>query len=277
MVTAPLISIVTVCLNSAAHIERCINSVLNQTYPNIEYIIIDGGSTDGTLDIIRKYEERITYWVSENDQGIYDAMNKGIALCKGEFIGLLNSDDYYACDAIQVVVDSIICESAVDVIHANIVMTYDDGNVFRKYSHGNLLKKMIISHPSCFISSEIYRSYQYDISIKISADYDLLLKLMMDGKKFRHIDNFITYFCPYGASSEPLWPVVIERYRIRLKYSNAIAIVSLFKESLLHLDELYNFHSKKKSIFFKNRYLHDFFLCMKKIIRPLFLLIKRQL
>ncbi|HBH60782.1 MAG TPA: glycosyltransferase, partial [Nitrospiraceae bacterium] len=91
----PLISVITITLNTAHTLDTAIQSVLNQTYDNIEYIIIDGGSTDDTLKIIRKYEARIDYWVSEPDRGIYDAMNKGIVLATGELIGMLNAGDYY--------------------------------------------------------------------------------------------------------------------------------------------------------------------------------------
>ena len=100
----PLISIITVSYNAVKTIEDTILSVINQTYPNIEYIIIDGGSTDGTLDIIKKYQDKITYWVSEPDKGIYDAMNKGIAKANGELIGIINADDWYELDAVQNVV-----------------------------------------------------------------------------------------------------------------------------------------------------------------------------
>lgn len=92
------ISIVTVSYNAAKTIEQTIKSVINQTYSNIEYIVIDGGSTDGTVDIIRKYEDRIAYWVSEPDGGIFDAMNKGIKVATGEVVGIINSDDWYEHD-----------------------------------------------------------------------------------------------------------------------------------------------------------------------------------
>ena len=97
----PLITVVTVVFNGEQFLEETILSVMNQTYENIEYIIIDGGSTDGTLNIIKKYENSIDYWVSEYDRGIYDAMNKGIALSQGDFIGFLNADDLYNLEVIE--------------------------------------------------------------------------------------------------------------------------------------------------------------------------------
>ena len=100
-----LVSIITVVRNARKTIEQTINSVLSQTYKNIEYIIIDGASTDGTQEVIKKYENQLTYSVSEVDQGLYDAMNKGIQHARGDIIGIINSDDWYECNAIQKVVD----------------------------------------------------------------------------------------------------------------------------------------------------------------------------
>lgn len=100
----PLVSIITVVFNGEKYLEQTILSVLNQTYSNIEYIIIDGGSSDATLDIINKYTDKIDYWVSEPDSGIYDAMNKGISLATGQLIGIINSDDWYELDAVEEIV-----------------------------------------------------------------------------------------------------------------------------------------------------------------------------
>jgi glycosyltransferase involved in cell wall biosynthesis len=100
----PLVSIITVVFNGERYLEETIKSVINQTYKNIEYIIIDGGSTDNTLNIIKKYEDKIDYWISEKDKGIYDAINKGIKLSRGELIGIINADDYYEIDVLEKVV-----------------------------------------------------------------------------------------------------------------------------------------------------------------------------
>src|SRR5437763_1662561 len=102
-IDSPLISVVTAVLNRKDSIERAIQSVLSQPLKNVEHVIIDGGSTDGTLDVLQKYDEQLAYWSSEPDGGIFDAMNKGVALARGQYIHLLNSDDYYCAGALQVV------------------------------------------------------------------------------------------------------------------------------------------------------------------------------
>lgn len=102
----PLVSIITVVYNADNCLEETIKSVINQNYKNIEYIIIDGGSTDNTLSIIKKYEKQIKMWISEPDNGIYEAMNKGISLCQGEIVGIINAGDTYTSNAISIVVES---------------------------------------------------------------------------------------------------------------------------------------------------------------------------
>ena len=112
----PLISIITVVYNGEEYLEQTINSVINQTYKNIEYLIIDGGSTDGTLDIIKKYDNHISYSVSESDKGLYDAMNKGISIANGELIGMINSDDWYELDAVELIVNKYLENPTLNII-----------------------------------------------------------------------------------------------------------------------------------------------------------------
>lgn len=273
MTSEPLISIVTVCLNSAEYIERCINSVLDQTYTNIEYIIIDGGSTDATVEIIKKYEHRITRWVSEKDGGIYDAMNKGIELCKGEFIGLLNSDDYYLPDAIQKVVDTISNDQTIDVLHGDMIGLNQQDTIVSRGNHDNLINNWAVKHPACFISSNVYQTCKYDETMKISADYDLLLKLWVAGRHFKHIDQVLTCFSPFGISSKPSWAAVRERYRIRAKYDIKAALHALIKEAALHCDEL--FHSSSVSNRTRQKKIYRLYASIKSVCRPAFLLLKK--
>ena len=114
------ISIITVSYNAVKTIEETINSVLNQSYSNIEYIIIDGGSRDGTVDIIKKYQDKINVWISEPDKGIYDAMNKGIKLAKGDWIGIINSDDCYCIDAFDTILNTISKNPNAELIFGNL-------------------------------------------------------------------------------------------------------------------------------------------------------------
>src|SRR6056297_2583422 len=119
----PLISIITPVLNDARYLEQTIQSVITQDYDNIEYIIIDGGSTDGTVDIIKKYEDSIAYWVSEPDEGIYDAQNKGVFKATGEYFAVLNSGDYYAStDVVSKVAECIIDDPGVDYVYSNALL-----------------------------------------------------------------------------------------------------------------------------------------------------------
>ena len=130
--SSPLVSIITVVFNGERFIEKTINSVISQTYKNIEYIIIDGGSTDKTLDIIRQYEDRIDYWISEPDNGIYNAMNKGIKLSRGKLIGLINSDDWYMENAVETVVARYLANSD----RANIIIS---GSIYRTDREENII------------------------------------------------------------------------------------------------------------------------------------------
>lgn len=177
------ISIITVVWNNAKTIKDAINSVLNQSYKDIEYIVIDGSSTDGTIDIVQSYGDKIKF-ISEKDNGLYDAMNKGIRMATGDVVGILNSDDFYASDKIfQIVADEFL-KGNIDSVYAN--LEYIDANdpkrVIRywrskKYQEGLFRSGWHPAHPTFFVKKEIYEKYGvFDLSFKIAADYELMLR-----------------------------------------------------------------------------------------------------
>ena len=179
-------SIITAVFNGADTIEDCIKSILNQTYPDIEHIIIDGGSTDGTLEIIKKYEDRIAYWVSEHDNGIYDAMNKGVRAATGGIIGILNSDDMYADEfVIDNVVKTMIINN-VESCYGDLVYVdrLDANKVVRHWKSGDFIKKRfkfgwMPPHPAFFVKRKIYEKYgMFNLDFPLAADYELMLRFL---------------------------------------------------------------------------------------------------
>ena len=188
----PLISIITVVFNCEQHLEETIQSVISQTYDNVEYIIIDGGSTDGTLEIIKQYEDKIDYWVSEKDNGISDAFNKGIQKASGEIIGIINSDDWYEVDALSYVAKVFLTHPDYEVLCGS--MKLYTGNVWRiLHSKPYLLwSGMTVVHPSTFVKAEAYRSFGlFDTTLKYAMDYDLLLRFHTSSVKFFECDHHI--------------------------------------------------------------------------------------
>lgn len=182
------ISIITVCYNSAATIEKTIQSVANQSYPNIEYIIVDGNSKDDTLSIIKKHKDKIATWISEADKGLYDAMNKGIALATGDFIGILNSDDTFHSNTVIAEVVAFHQKNDLDASVGNIVQHKEDGKIVRLYSSknwqpGKLKIGFMPPHPSIFFKKELFEKQGiYDLGFKIGADYELITRFFLKNK-----------------------------------------------------------------------------------------------
>jgi glycosyltransferase involved in cell wall biosynthesis len=212
----PLVSIVTVVWNGAATLERTIQSVLAQKGPEVEYLVVDGGSTDGTLDLLRRYDDRIDLWVSAKDKGIYDAMNKGIALCNGEWVGLINADDWYEPDAIQQVLAAVKHTPEVNVVHGDIWIHYPNGTKKRKRARnsGFLLKywEMVLNHPSFFVRRNFYQGRAFDPALRVSGDHHWTLRAWMeDHRQFRYLPIIIANFSAGGASmTNPLKKVLRE-------------------------------------------------------------------
>jgi glycosyltransferase involved in cell wall biosynthesis len=189
----PLISIVTIVYNNVATIEKTILSVLNQTYENIEYIIIDGGSTDGTVDIIKKYDKQISHWISEPDKGIYDAMNKGIEEATGKWIGFINSGDRYHTDT---VIDDIFKnEHNEDVLYGDTLMHYQLVDmILAPHDLKEIKKHMVFSHPSSFTRTQLAKKYKYDIKYQIAADDNFFYQLFELGYTFKYLPICISFF-----------------------------------------------------------------------------------
>lgn len=230
----PLISIVTVVLNGGDYIEQTILSVINQSYDNVEYILIDGGSSDATIDIIKKYEGMIDYWVSEKDNGIYDAMNKGISLCSGDIVGILNSDDYYTKDTFEIIKSQF--EENIDLVYCDFNLMKQN-ILLRKSSNHNLLHlTMSVFHPSVFIRKSIYKKYGlFDSSLKISADYKLLQYLYKMKITFKKVDN-LTAVMRLGGVSTNSDLAIEETFQIQKENSVLLAYLlkylRLFKKAL---------------------------------------------
>ncbi len=198
----PLISIITVVFNGEKHLEQTIQSVINQTYDNVEYIIMDGGSTDGTLDIIKKYEEQIDYWVSEKDNGIYDAMNKGITLATGAIIGLINADDWYEKNTIEEIVDTFNIDSHADIVYG--LLRHIKNNIEYKIEaqNHNFLCDRMIPHPTCFVKKTVYNKLNnYNIQYRAAADYDFMLRAKSANFNFIKIDEVLANFRIGGISN----------------------------------------------------------------------------
>jgi glycosyltransferase involved in cell wall biosynthesis len=205
---SPKISIVTVCLNAADVIERCLSSIACQTYPEIEFLLIDGISTDGTLDIVKKYEKMISFFVSEKDDGIYPAMNKGIARATGDFVLILGADDYLIDDkVIEDVVAGMQNETA-DFYYALLEVRYLGGAV-RVYDAGSpedIGQMMILGclpSQASFIRRTAFQSLGvFDTQYQLSADYDWYLRaLNTPDFKFARINRLCTSYYMGGASS----------------------------------------------------------------------------
>jgi len=180
------VSIITVVYNGKNTIEDCLKSVANQTYPLIEHIIIDGGSTDGTLDVIKKYKNKIAKVISEPDKGIYDAMNKGLRSADGDIIGILNSDDMYADNSVIESVESTITDNNVDSCDGDLVYVDrdDTAKIKRQWKAGEYKKEKFKKgwmppHPAFFVKKEMYERYGYlNLDFPLAADYELMLRFL---------------------------------------------------------------------------------------------------
>ncbi|AFM02558.1 glycosyl transferase [Bernardetia litoralis DSM 6794] len=184
------VSIVTVVYNNVSMVADAIESVLNQDYPDLEYILIDGASTDGTTELVRMYQNRITRVISEKDEGLYDAINKGIRMCSGDIIGLLHSDDFYPNNKVVSSFVKAFEEKNTDAVYGDLVYVdkEDTQKVIRYWQSGefdceSFYKGWMPPHPALFIKKECYLKYGvYDTRFKSAADYELTLRILLKNK-----------------------------------------------------------------------------------------------
>jgi glycosyltransferase involved in cell wall biosynthesis len=205
------ISIITVTYNSAQTLEQTIQSVLLQDYENVEYIIVDGKSTDDTLSIIRNYRHKIDHFLSEKDNGIYDAINKGIALATGDIIGILHADDFYMNDNVLSHVAETFKKNNADAVYADLYYVDKDNTdkIVRKwksgnYSDGNFLWGWMPPHPTFFVKKEMYNKYGvYSTELRTAADYELMLRFIHKQKiKLAYLPEFIVKMRTGGKSND---------------------------------------------------------------------------
>ncbi len=207
------ISLITPTYNSAETLSRTIESVCIQNYPNLEYIIIDGGSSDNTKEVVEKYKDQINIiFVSEKDNGIYDAMNKGIKMAAGEIIGILNSDDLFdTAEVLKTVADAFMQED-IDAIYGDIVYFSTDVNKITrywksgKYNESNLNSGWTIPHPALFVKKNVYeRCGYFKTTYKISADYEFILRILKIYKiKITYVPKVFVKMYNGGTSAKNL-------------------------------------------------------------------------
>lgn len=196
----PRVSVITPSFNQATYLERTIHSVLDQKYPNLEYIIIDGGSTDGSVDIIKKYESNLAYWISEPDQGQVNAINKGLKLATGEWVGWQNSDDIYYPGAFESLAMAVEKHTEVDLIFGNIMLIDKDDQEVRgihyvKPTYWSLLAEgMLLPNQAAFWRRNVHKNVGWlDEKYKYSFDYEWFLRLLRHQKAF-HVNKIFGGF-----------------------------------------------------------------------------------
>lgn len=219
-----LFSIITVCLNSEKTIERTIKSVLEQTCQDYEYILVDGVSTDRTLEIIRRYEPLFQgrmKLISEKDKGIYDAMNKGILVSSGELIGIINSDDYYERDALQKILE-VHKGYEYTVFYGMLRTVLKEREVMVYLKNHELLEQDMIAHPACFVTRKLYERFgMYSLKYPYSADYEFMLRIKKENEvQFTKIYHIISNFSLDGVSGH------VKAYRDTLRLKHEYGLIS---------------------------------------------------
>ena len=220
MAAKPRISVVTVCFNASAVIEKTLQSVSSQTYDGIEYLVIDGASKDDTLQVVERYRDHVDYLSSEPDKGLYDAMNKGIFAATGDFVIFMNADDVFADEAVVADVAAFIeAHPEADAVFGDSQQILDHGTYTVRTKEPYKNHKITFSHQAVFIRTEVLRTHPFDLRFPYAADYEQLSHFYLEGRTFLHIDRVIarvemrggTTFENNIASAEELYGIIASR------------------------------------------------------------------
>jgi glycosyltransferase involved in cell wall biosynthesis len=240
---SPLITVVTVVFNGEKYIERTIRSIIGQTYPNIEYVIIDGGSTDGTINIIKKYDASIDYWISESDFGIYDAMNKALKIASGEWINFMNAGDvFFASNTLDLVfaADAEMGEEV--IIYGDVNIIYPDFTRIEKAGNIKLLwAGMKFCHQSVFVKTNYHKLNLFNSSNRIAADLEFFYFAFKCNADFKYVNETISSVQTGGLSE-----------------SNRIKTILASRDAVL------------KSTGFLGLYLIYYIFCLSAVVRYIF-------
>ncbi len=223
MIDQKIISVVTVVFNGASQIEKTIQSIINQKYKKIQYIIIDGGSTDKTIEIIEKYKDKIDVFISESDNGIYDAMNKALPFCKGDWINYMNvGDTFFSNNTLESLFRNNIFKS--DIIYGNHQVIYPK-LLINKYPNAlkNIWKGMPMQHQSIFIHRSVFDNKTFNTYYKYAADYDLIYYCFNSCYKFQYVNEIISQVSANGFSESNSISTYLEFKNISLKYDKNIS------------------------------------------------------
>lgn len=255
----PLVTILTTSLNRVIFLEKAINSVLEQDYPNIEHLIIDGGSTDGTVDLLKKYEERYTnkgyvvHWISEKDSGQAEAENKGFRLAKGKFITILNSDDYLKKNGITKLIEVFLMNPSIDIVYGDHESISEGENKkishFRKYTLEDIVYKgYYIPQAGCMFKKELIDEVgMLDESFHHAFEQDFFIRCLKRGVKVYHLNEVVETMLDHSKRMT----------HVNFKRTMKEAKIVYFRHGGKYLSRFY-------LLYFKSRYLKNFFDVLRK-------------
>jgi glycosyltransferase involved in cell wall biosynthesis len=218
-VSQPFFTIITVVRNGSTTLQRCINSIKDQKFQDFEYIVIDGASTDGTLEIIKENSDFISFAVSEKDQGLYFAMNKGLKMARGKYVGILNADDAYFPNTLDLVQEAFRKYSNGDVIYGAMSYFSQPDQIY--FIHSDELPDRMIFHPTCFVSKETYKRIgEFDTKYQVAADYEFIMRCFKAGENFLGLNHVLAIFSDGGTSARLRFRSILETSEIQARFNH---------------------------------------------------------